>query len=68
MPDTDSDLLPYTLEVIPPSDRTKDYTWAIRLRGKIYQRSDRGYREERKCRADGITVVQRLKAPGEDKW
>ena len=61
---------PYALDLLPPGLEgcgRGAWRWAIRRHGKVYQRSDRGYPNADKCRADGLGMIERIRS-GVDAW
>lgn len=60
MSDNETNIHPYTLEVLPPKDEGANYNWAIRKHGKLAQRSDRSYPTEAKAHAAGMATVEKL--------
>jgi hypothetical protein len=51
---------PYTLEVTPSQAKPGQFTWAIRERGKLIQRSDRLLGSEKAARKDGMAQIERM--------
>ncbi|MEG9525065.1 MAG: hypothetical protein MIL41_04735 [Hyphomicrobiales bacterium] len=60
MSDTETNIHPYTVEVIPPKEEGGPYNWAIRKHGKLAQRSDRSYPSEAKAQAAGMATAEKL--------
>ncbi|WP_457105195.1 hypothetical protein [Methylobacterium sp. P5_C11] len=60
MSDSETNIHPYTLEVIPPKEEGGAYNFAIRKHGKLAQRSDRSYPTEAKAQAAGMAMVEKL--------
>ena len=54
----------YSLEIKAPDQAGGTYQWVIRLRGKLFQRSDRGMPTEAKAREKGEEIVERLLREG----
>ncbi len=51
---------PYSLEVSPCEKPAGHFSWAIRERGKLIQRSDRPHPSEQKAREKGQAELERL--------
>ena len=51
---------PYTLEILPPKVEGKSYQWALRKNGKLVQRSDRSLPSAEKARENGLAQVEKL--------
>jgi hypothetical protein len=49
---------PYTLEVFP-AERANHFRWAIRLNGKLLERSDRAFPSEEAARTHGAAALER---------
>ena len=60
MSQTETNIHPYTLEVIPPKSEGGAYNWTIRKHGKLAQRSDRSYPVEAKARSSGMETIEKL--------
>ena len=60
MSESETNIHPYTLEVIPPKEEGGNYNWSIRKHGKLAQRSDRGYPTATKAKAAGMATVEKL--------
>ncbi len=60
MSETETNIHPYSLEVLPPKEDGGAYNWAIRKHGKLAQRSDRSYPTEAKAQAAGLATVEKL--------
>ena len=50
---------PYTLEITPSPKDDGSFGWAIRLHGKMSERSDRVYRSERDALKNGQEALER---------
>ena len=66
MTDNTDDLAPYSLEVAPHPHKQGEWQFAIRLHGKLLQRSDRKYDSEAKARRDGHEIIEKLKHGSEN--
>ncbi len=51
---------PYTLEVTPSQTKPGQFQWAIRLYGKLHQRSDRLLGSEKAAHKDGMAQIDRM--------
>ena len=51
---------PYTLEVSPSPKGDGSFGWAIRISGKMLERSDRLFRSEQEALRNGRDAVERL--------
>jgi len=51
---------PYTLEVTPAIKPSGHFSFAIRRKGKMVQRSDRAYPGEDKARERGLNAIDKL--------
>ena len=60
MSETETNIHPYTLEVVPPKEEGGAYNWAIRKHGKLAQRSDRSYPNAAKAQAAGMATAEKL--------
>lgn len=60
MSQSETNIHPFTVEVIPPKEEGGAYNWAIRKHGKLAQRSDRSYPTEAKARASAMATVEKL--------
>jgi hypothetical protein len=60
MSENETNIHPYTLEVLPPKEEGGTYNWAIRKHGKLAQRSDRSYPTAEKARAAGMATAEKL--------
>ena len=60
MSQSETNIHPYTMEVIPPKEEGGAYNWAIRRHGKLAQRSDRSYPTAEKAQAAGMATVEKL--------
>ncbi len=50
---------PYTLEITPSLKGDGSFGWAIRLNGKMFERSDRSFRSEQEARTNGQEALER---------
>lgn len=50
---------PYTLEITPSLKGDGSFGWAIRLNGKMFERSDRSFRSEQEARKNGQEALER---------
>ena len=50
---------PYTLEMIPSPKEDGSFGWAIRMHGKMLQRSDRVFRSEQDAMKNGQEALER---------
>ena len=57
---SESATYPYSLEIISPKTQGGSYQWAIRMHGKLVQRSDRNFPSEAKARAHAMEQVEKL--------
>jgi len=55
---------PYTLEIRPCEKPEGHFTWVIRDRGKLLQRSDKPHSSEALARRRGETKFERLRGAG----
>lgn len=62
MPIDQTNIHPYTLEVIPPKTEGKSFQWALRKHGKLVQRSDRELSSADKAWENGLAQVEKLLA------
>ena len=62
----DSNIHPYSLEILPPKAEGKSYQWAIRKNGKLVQRSDRDLSSAAKAHENGMAQIEKLLA-GSDR-
>lgn len=60
MSETETNIHPYTLEILRPKEEGGVYNWAIRKHGKLAQRSDRSYPNKAKAQAAGLVTVEKL--------
>lgn len=60
MSETETNIHPYTLEILPPKEEGGAYSWMIRKHGKLVQRSDRSYPNQAKAQATGLATVEKL--------
>ncbi len=51
---------PYTLEIVPSLKGDGSAGWAIRMHGKMLERSDRTYRSEADALKNGREALERL--------
>ncbi len=56
---TENPTHPYTLEVTPSPKGDGSFGWAIRLHGKMLERSDRVYRSEQDALKNGHEALER---------
>lgn len=59
MSDTESDIHPYTLEILPPKEVDEAYDCATRMHGKPLQHSDRSYPSKAKAQAAALATVEK---------
>ena len=57
---TDNPTHPYTLEATPSPKGDGSFGWAIRMNGKMLERSDRLFRSEQDALRSGQEAVERL--------
>ncbi len=57
-------IYPYTLEIRPCEEPEGHFTWVIRERGKLLQRSDKPHSSEALARKRGEAEIERLLGPG----
>lgn len=57
---TDNPTHPYTLEITPSPKGDGSVGWAIRMHGKMLERSDRMFRSEADALKNGRDAVERL--------
>ncbi len=57
---SDNPTHPYTLETTPSPKGDGSFGWAIRMNGKMLERSDRLFRSEQDARKHGQEAVERL--------
>ena len=57
---TENPTHPYTLEVTPSPKGDGSFGWAIRLHGKMLERSDRVFRSEQDALKNGQEALERL--------
>ncbi len=50
----------YTLEITPSLKGDGSLGWAIRLNGKMFERSDRVFRSEQEARKNGQEALERV--------
>lgn len=50
----------YLLMIVPPAVEGGSYHLAIRKRGKLHQRSDRGFRSKASARQNGMEQIELL--------
>jgi hypothetical protein len=50
---------PYTLEITPSAKGDGTFGWAIRMRGKLLERSDRIFRSEQDAMNNGQEALER---------
>ena len=55
---------PYSLEIKPCEKPEGHFTWVIRERGKLLQRSDKPHASEALARRRGEAEIERLLGPG----
>ena len=67
MTQTETNIHPYSLEVIAPKAEGGSYQWAIRRHGKLIQRSDRSLPSEKKARESGLSQVEKLLSGADDR-
>ena len=60
MSQSETNIHPYTPEVIPPKEEGGTYNWAIRKHGKLSHRSDRSYPTAAKAHAAGMAAAEKL--------
>jgi len=60
MSETETNIHPYSLEIVPPKSEGGSYQWAIRKNGKLAQRSDRSLHSEAKARENGMAQIEKL--------
>ncbi len=56
---TENPTHPYTLEIAPSPKGDGSFGWAIRLHGKMLERSDRVYRSEQDALKNGHEALER---------
>jgi hypothetical protein len=57
---SDNPTYPYALEVTPSPKGDGSFGWAIRMHGKMLERSDRLFRSEQDALKNGRDAVERL--------
>ncbi len=50
---------PYTLEIVPSPKGDGSFSWAIRMHGKLLERSDRVFRSEQDALKNGREALER---------
>lgn len=51
---------PYSLEVLPPKVPGKSFQWAIRKNGKLVLRSSRDLWTEQRARENGMAEIEKI--------
>ena len=64
---SNTEIHPYTLEVMPSKTKPGQFEWTIRERGKLLQRSDRLLGSEQAARKSGMAEIERKLRGGDER-